>query len=172
MTHGVFFGVAQECSKSFVSRREKMQKALTCPQCGHEISVYRNPIPTTDIIIRVARGIILINRKNPPYGWAIPGGFIDYGESAEAAAVREALEETSLTISELELVGVYSDPQRDPRHHTLTVVFTARGQGVPRAADDALEVGVFTEETLPSSLAFDHAKILADFFADRRWTGL
>jgi len=146
-----------------------MKRALTCPQCGHEISVYRNPIPTTDVIIRVARGIVLIKRKNPPYGWAIPGGFIDYGESAEAAAIREAMEETSLVVKDLELVGVYSDPGRDPRHHTLSVVFTARGEGVPRAADDALEIGVFTEDALPSPLAFDHAKILADFFSSKRW---
>jgi ADP-ribose pyrophosphatase YjhB (NUDIX family) len=146
-----------------------MKKAITCPQCGHEISVYRNPIPTTDIIIRVGGGIVLINRKNPPRGWAIPGGFIDYGESAEAAAVREAMEETCLVVKELELVGVYSDPHRDPRHHTLSVIFTARGEGVPRAADDALELGVFTHDALPSPLAFDHAKILADFFAAKRW---
>jgi ADP-ribose pyrophosphatase YjhB (NUDIX family) len=146
-----------------------MKKAITCPQCGHEVSVYRNPLPTTDIIIRVARGIVLINRKNPPYGWAIPGGFIDYGESAEAAAMREAMEETSLKVTDLELVGVYSDPDRDPRHHTLTVVFTGRGEGVPRAADDAVEIGVFTQDALPSPLAFDHAKILTDFFASKRW---
>ena len=88
--------------------------------------MYLNPIPTTDIIIRVARGIVLIKRKNPPYGWAIPGGFIDYGETAEAAAIREAMEETSLVVKDLELVGVYSDPDRDPRHHTLSVVFTRR----------------------------------------------
>ena len=146
-----------------------MKRALTCPQCGHEISVYRNPIPTTDIIIRVPPGIVLIKRKNPPYGWAIPGGFIDYGESAEAAAIREAMEETSLVVKDLELVGVYSDPDRDPRHHTLSVVFTARGEGAPRAADDALEIGVFTETALPSPLAFDHAKILANFFSSKLW---
>ncbi|MBI4964139.1 MAG: NUDIX hydrolase [Desulfomonile tiedjei] len=146
-----------------------MKRAITCPHCGHEVFQYRNPLPTTDIIIRVAGGIVLINRKNPPYGWAIPGGFIDYGESAEAAAVREAMEETSLAVTDLELVGVYSDPHRDPRHHTLTVVFTARCEGVPRAADDALELGVFTQNNLPSPLAFDHAKILMDFFSSKRW---
>jgi ADP-ribose pyrophosphatase YjhB (NUDIX family) len=146
-----------------------MKTAIACPHCGHEVSMYRNPLPTTDIIIRVSRGIVLINRKNPPYGWAIPGGFIDYGESAEAAAVREALEETSLMVTDLELVGVYSEPHRDPRHHTLSVIFTARGDGVPRAADDAFEIGVFNQDTLPSPLAFDHAKILADFFASKRW---
>lgn len=142
-----------------------MRKAIACPKCGHEVLVYRNPLPTVDIIIKVTGGIVLIRRKNPPYGWAIPGGFIDYGESAEAAAVREAAEETTLEIKDLHLLGVYSAPDRDPRHHTLSVVFTASAQGRPLAADDALEVGVFTRETLPSPLAFDHAGILDDFFS-------
>ena len=141
-----------------------MEKAMVCPQCGHEVFVYRNPIPAADIIIRIGGGIVLIKRKNPPHGWAIPGGFIDYGESAETAAVREAGEETSLKVTDLTLFGVYSDPDRDPRHHTLGIVFTARADGQPTAADDAAEIGVFTRNTLPSPLAFDHAKILEDFF--------
>lgn len=141
-----------------------MQKTIRCPECGHEILVYRNPIPTVDIIISVASGIVLIERKNPPHGWAIPGGFIDYGESAEAAAIREAREETTLEIGDLRLFGVYSAPHRDPRHHTLSVVFAAKAQGVPRAADDALSIGVFTQSNLPAPLAFDHADILDDFF--------
>lgn len=127
--------------------------------------MYRNPFPTADIIIRVNQGIVLIKRKNPPHGWAIPGGFIDYGESAEQAAVREAREETSLDVVDLRQFRVYSDPARDPRFHTLTVVFTARADGVPRAADDAMEIGVFTEEELPSPLVFDHADILSDYFS-------
>lgn len=141
-----------------------MKTGVTCPQCGHLVEVYRNPIPTADIIIRMDDGVVLIRRKNPPYGWAIPGGFIDYGESAEHAALREAREETSLDVTELEQFRVYSDPARDPRHHTLTVVFTARGSGQPKAADDAAEIGVFTRGNLPSPLAFDHAVILEDFF--------
>lgn len=141
-----------------------MKNAVTCPQCGYKVSVYRNPIPTTDIIIRIGDGIVLIKRKNPPYGWAIPGGFIDYGERAEEAAVREAFEETSLSIRDLKLFGVYSAPNRDPRHHTLTVVFTARAEGLPKASDDAADIGIFTRNNLPSPFAFDHAQILEDFF--------
>ena len=102
-----------------------METNISCPHCGGVVTVYRNPIPTTDIIITISNAIVLIKRKNPPEGWALPGGFIDYGEAAETAAVREALEETSLKIEGLKLFGVYSDPKRDPRHHTLTVVFTA-----------------------------------------------
>jgi len=127
--------------------------------------MYRNPLPTADVIIRVGNGIVLIKRKNPPHGWALPGGFIDYGESAESAAVREAREETCLEIADLSLFGVYSDPDRDPRHHTITVVFTAQSDGLPVAADDATEIGIFTPDRLPSPLAFDHAKILREFFS-------
>jgi ADP-ribose pyrophosphatase YjhB (NUDIX family) len=144
-----------------------MKEAILCPHCGGEVIRYRNPIPTADVIICVGDGVVLIERKNPPAGWALPGGFIDYGESAEAAAVREAREETSLDVNNLKLFGVYSDPRRDPRHHTLTVVFTAHADGTPRADDDAADIGVFTRENLPSPLAFDHATILADFFMAR-----
>jgi ADP-ribose pyrophosphatase YjhB (NUDIX family) len=130
---------------------------------------YRNPIPTVDIIIELdARGIILIKRAKEPFGWAIPGGFVDYGESLEDAARREAWEETSLKIELLGQLGAYSAPDRDPRHHTISVVFLARARGRPEARDDALEVGVFTKEDLPSPLAFDHAQILADYFARSR----
>ena len=142
-----------------------MKDAIVCPHCGREVVRYRNPIPTVDIIICVDDGIVLIRRKNPPPGWAIPGGFIDYGESAEAAAVREAREETSLDVKDLKLFGVYSDPSRDPRHHTITVVFTAWADGKPRAHDDAADIGVFSRDNLPSPLAFDHAKILEDYFS-------
>lgn len=142
-----------------------MHNLIICSNCGQTVSVYKNPIPTVDIIIRTSGGIILIKRKNPPYGWAIPGGFIDYGESAEHAAIREAEEETSLKISNLKLLGVYSAPDRDPRFHTLSVVFTAESDGVPVAGDDAQDLGVFTHETVPSQLAFDHATILEDYFS-------
>jgi 8-oxo-dGTP diphosphatase len=130
---------------------------------------FRNPAPTVDIIIELdTGGIVLIRRKNPPPGWALPGGFIDYGESAEDAAVREALEETSLHVQLVELLHVYSDPNRDPRQHTMTTVFIAKAQGVPHGADDAAEAAVFTEQHLPTPLAFDHAKILHDYFTYKR----
>ena len=143
-----------------------MKEGINCPKCGALVYRHRNPIPTVDIIIELdAGGIILIKRAKEPFGWAIPGGFVDYGEPLEDAARREAWEETSLKVELLRQLGAYSAPDRDPRHHTLSVVFLARAQGKPEARDDALEVGVFTEEDLPSPLAFDHAKILADYFA-------
>jgi 8-oxo-dGTP diphosphatase len=129
----------------------------------------RNPAPTVDTIIELASGgIVLIRRKNPPPGWALPGGFIDYGESAEHAAVREALEETLLEVELIELLHVYSDPTRDPRQHTIAIVFIARADGIPCGADDAAEAAVFYEHTIPTPLAFDHAKILSDYFIYKR----
>ncbi|MEE4113568.1 MAG: NUDIX hydrolase [Desulfobacteraceae bacterium] len=127
----------------------------------------RNPLPTVDIIIEVKGGIVLIERNNPPHGWAIPGGFVDYGESVEACAVREAREETGLRVHLKDLFYVYSRPDRDPRHHTLTAVFIATADGLPIAADDAKSAGVFSARTLPVPLAFDHADILSDYFACR-----
>ncbi len=134
---------------------------------------HRNPLPTVDIIIEVKGGIVLIERKNPPYGWAIPGGFVDYGESVEDCAVREAREETGLNIRLKDLLYVYSRPDRDPRHHTLTTVFIATADGQPVAVDDAKAAGVFHARMLPAPLVFDHAEILVDYFqcldgADRR----
>ena len=142
-------------------------KFMTCPECGITIPP-KNPFPTVDIIIEIeGKGIVLIRRKNPPYGWAIPGGFVDYGESIENAAVREALEETSLRVELLRQFHVYSSPDRDPRFHTISTVFTARATGSPIAADDAKEAGIFTKETLPDEIAFDHRKILDDYFDNR-----
>ena len=138
----------------------------TCPHCGRTFSEYDNPVPTVDIIITMEGGeIVLIKRKNYPYGWALPGGFVDYGETVEQAAAREALEETSLVVTGLRQFRVYSEPDRDPRQHTLSVVFTAHGTGLPTAADDAADVAVFAKENLPTPIAFDHEKILADYFA-------
>lgn len=128
---------------------------------------YKNPKPTVDIIIELKDGIVLIERKNPPYGWAIPGGFVDYGESVEDCAVREAREETGLNVRLEDLLYVYSRPDRDPRHHTLTTVFLATADGIPVAADDAKSAGVFSARTLPVPLAFDHASILDDYFRYR-----
>jgi 8-oxo-dGTP diphosphatase len=124
---------------------------------------YRNPTPTVDVIIELEAGIVLIERKNPPHGWALPGGFVDEGEAVSAAAVREAREETSLEIQLTEQFFCYSDPRRDPRQHTLSVVFLAQATGTPRAADDAGRVQVFPRDRLPAVLAFDHAQILSDY---------
>jgi ADP-ribose pyrophosphatase YjhB (NUDIX family) len=148
-----------------------MNRTITCPQCGHSITTFRNPAPTVDIIIRVGTGVVLIKRKNPPFGWALPGGFIDYGEPAESAAVREAKEETCLDITDVRQFRVYSDPDRDPRGHTLAVVFIARAEGLPCGADDAAEAVIFAKDDLPESLAFDHAQILRDYFDDEAGRG-
>jgi ADP-ribose pyrophosphatase YjhB (NUDIX family) len=117
-----------------------------------------------DIIIEIeSKGIILIKRKNPPYGWAIPGGFVDYGESLEKAAVREAKEETNLDVKLIKQFHTYSDPKRDRRHHSISTVYIAKGKGIPKAKDDALEIGIFNESTLPEEIAFDHRAILKDY---------
>lgn len=129
------------------------------------MTTYRNPSPCVDIIIyEPGRGIVLIERKNPPLGWALPGGFIDYGESAESAAEREALEETCLEVEILGLVGVYSEPDRDPRQHTLSITYAASARDISPLAggDDAARAVFFELDNLPE-LAFDHAKIIADF---------
>lgn len=141
-----------------------MKESIQCPHCGKPVVKYRNPLPTVDVIIALQEGIVLIRRKNPPFGWALPGGFVDYGESLEEAAIREAREETSLEVTLLSQLGAYSDPQRDPRHHSITVVFTARAAGEPKAADDAAEIGVFKQQNLPEDLAFDHGEILRDYY--------
>jgi 8-oxo-dGTP diphosphatase len=138
---------------------------FSCPSCGQVTEQYRSPVPTVDIIIEYASGIILIKRRNLPHGWALPGGFVDYGETVEKAAEREACEETGLSISKLRMFHVYSDPARDPRQHTITTVFMATGSGVLMAGDDAGEAAVFTKENLPEPLAFDHAGILDDYFS-------
>ena len=129
---------------------------------------YRNPAPTVDIIIATPRGVVLIKRRNPPYGWAIPGGFVDYGETVEKAARREAMEETGLKLQRLKQFHVYSDPRRDPRQHTIATVFTASAMSDPKAGDDAAEAKVFRQREIPRKMAFDHAKILRDYFMMKR----
>ena len=125
------------------------------------------PLLAADALITLVdqpgRPFVLIERKYPPLGWAIPGGFVDVGETLEQAAVREAKEETCLDITLTVLLGMYSNPKRDVRNHTVTAVYLAEARGMPRAADDAKNFGLFTFDTLPSSLAFDHALVLADF---------
>lgn len=135
-----------------------------CPHCGQEI-MPRNPYPTVDVVLyHPQRGVVLVERSNPPYGWALPGGFVDYGESVEAAARREVREETGIDAGPLILLGVYSDPGRDPRFHTMSTVFVARVQenASPVAGDDARCARFFPLHALPS-LVFDHRRILDDF---------
>ncbi len=126
------------------------------------------PPVAADVIIEIGDQIVLIERKNFPPGWAIPGGFVDLGESVEAAAVREMREETSLDVELTALLGIYSRPGRDPRGDTVSVVYVGRSSGAPRADDDAKAVGLFAPGRLPSPLAFDHAEVLADYVAYRK----
>lgn len=125
------------------------------------------PLLAADAIIELLdypnRPFVLIERVYPPYGWAIPGGFVDVGESLEHAAIREAKEETSLDVELTGLLGIYSNPQRDPRNHTVTAVYIAQAHGTPMAADDAKTYGLFSFDNLPEQLAFDHAQVLEDY---------
>ena len=126
--------------------------------------IQSGPFITVDIIIELPEGIVLIERSNPPYGWAIPGGFLDYNESLEDCAIREAKEETSLDVYDLKQLHTYSKPGRDPRFHTVTTVFTAQGKGVPRADSDAANLKVFKlEDALKLDLAFDHKQVISDY---------
>jgi len=138
---------------------------IECPECQAKIIQYHNPVPTADIIIEIKDKIVLIDRKNEPHGWAIPGGFIDYGETTEKAALREAKEETGLDCQIIALLGVYSDPARDPRSHTISTVYVAQASdnSVPKGADDALTARLFHPDEFPDQLAFDHAAILKDY---------
>ena len=136
--------------------------------CSYYDKMKKIPRITVDIIIEIDNGIILIKRKNPQYGWAIPGGFVDYGESLESAAIREAKEETGLNIENLRQFHTYSQPGRDPRGHTISTVFIAKCIGTPKASDDAAEIGVFAKDNLPEDIAFDHRKILEDYFSNKK----
>ena len=134
---------------------------------------YRNPAPTVDLIIEMSdrphRPIVLIERLNEPYGWALPGGFVDYGESVETAAVREAKEETSLDVTLIEQFFVYSDPARDARKHTLSIVFIATAVGDPVAQDDAENLAIINPWEVPQNLCFDHDQILQDYWRYRHY---
>lgn len=141
-----------------------------CPRCGHEWPL-RNPLPTVDIIIALEGEtpprVVLVSRKNPPPGWALPGGFVDHGETVEEAAVREAKEETGLDITLIRQFHVYSDPSRDKRGHMMSTVFLARASGVPVGADDAKEARGFAPDDLPEDMAFDHREIIADYLGGK-----
>lgn len=125
------------------------------------------PLLAVDAIIELldkpGRPIVLIERKNPPYGWAIPGGFMDVGERIETAAIREAKEEVCLDVTLTALLGMYSDPKRDDRGHTVTAVYVAEAKGQPQAADDAKNLAIFNLDNLPGELAFDHKQVLEDY---------
>ena len=157
------------------ARSDPATGPLLGPNVNHEIHTPMppkgpSPLLTVDIIIRMDADpdrVVLIRRRNPPPGWAIPGGFVDFGESAEAAAVREAREETMLEVTLDRQLHTYSDPSRDPRGHSVAVVFLATATGTPTGADDAAEARIFTRATLPAEIAFDHRAILDDYFTGR-----
>ena len=141
---------------------------IVCSNCGSSLNMYKKHVPTVDILIVYEQGIVLIERKNPPFGWALPGGFVDYGESVEQAAVREAKEETGLVVELVSLLGVYSDPARDSRQHTISTVFVAcphNPQILPQSGDDARQARIFSFDNFPESLAFDHGKMVQDYLA-------
>lgn len=124
---------------------------------------FKRPFLTVDIIIEIDGGIVLIERRNPPLGWALPGGFVDYGETLENAAKREAKEETALSVHLMEQFHTYSEPSRDPRHHTVSTVFIARANGKPKGGDDAAKAVIVDPAKPPSPLVFDHATIIEDY---------
>jgi len=130
------------------------------------------PLLTVDVVVELVdrpgrpfHPVVLVRRAHPPPGWALPGGFVEVGERVEEAAVREAREETGLEVTLRALLGVYSDPARDPRGHTVSVVYVGTARGEPRGMDDAREAAAFTPPDWPSPLAFDHALILEDYLA-------
>lgn len=137
------------------------------------LSCSRGPFLTVDGIVEYKGGIVLVKRKNPPLGWALPGGFVDYQESLEKAVVREVKEETNLNFEKIKQFRAYSKNKRDPRFHTVSVVFSGKGRGLLAAASDALQAEVFKTEGrkklkgLPPDIAFDHKDILRDFFASK-----
>jgi ADP-ribose pyrophosphatase YjhB (NUDIX family) len=162
-------GICEGCHQL---EKEK-SKTVLCPKCGTTIREYRSPLPTVDILIQCRtqdneEELVLILRKKEPKMWALPGGFCEYGESLEEGAVREAKEETGLDVELIEQFYTYSDPRRDPRHHSITTVFLARSMGEPTAGDDAGAARLFKESNLPDTLAFDHGRILDDYLIYRK----
>lgn len=130
---------------------------------------FKNPVPTVDCIIELPQErLVLIRRKNPPVGWALPGGFVDEGETLHAACVREAREETGLEVDLTEQFFTYSDPARDPRKHTLSTVYIGWAEGDPKGADDAAEAKAFSLNELPKDLCFDHGTILKDYLTYKK----
>jgi ADP-ribose pyrophosphatase YjhB (NUDIX family) len=131
---------------------------------------HKGPRVAVDAIVVRGGSVLLVRRKWPPPGWALPGGFVDRGETLEQAVCRETLEETALVVVKLRQFHAYSDPKRDPRQHTVGVVFEVDTRGEPTAGDDAAECRFFPMDALPADVAFDHRQIVAEF-RDRRWPG-
>jgi 8-oxo-dGTP diphosphatase len=139
-----------------------MGNRLVCPYCGRDLDRFDQPRLTVDAVVHDTRGgVLLIERLNPPPGWALPGGFVDPGETLETAVARELREEAGLEATRIEQFHTYSDPHRDPRHHTVSTIFLVDAAGAPRAGDDAGRAAFFPYDRLPP-LAFDHRDILAD----------
>lgn len=143
-----------------------MEQTVICPNCGVPTNIFRNPAPTVDVVIHdPEQGVVIISRANEPHGYALPGGFVDYGEQVEAAAIREMKEETNLDVELQGVLGVYSRPDRDPRLHTLSTVFVGRAKNPDalKAGDDAAKAKFYALSDLPEPIVFDHKKILSDF---------
>jgi ADP-ribose pyrophosphatase YjhB (NUDIX family)/O-acetyl-ADP-ribose deacetylase (regulator of RNase III) len=171
--------MAQELLRHLSENKSHLREIIFCLKDKKTYSVFeknalgyldyivnklKSPFLTVDAIIQIKGGIVLIKRNNPPFGWALPGGFVDYGESLEQAVVREAKEETGLNITDLKQFHTYSDPDRDPRFHTVGTVFTAKAKGKPKAGDDAAGVKVASLKEINSlDFAFDHAQIIKDY---------
>lgn len=177
--------MAQEVLKLLKEHQTSIREIIFCLYSKNDYEIFeknalgyldyivnklKSPYLTVDAIIETSSGVVLIERSNPPSGWALPGGFVDYGESLEKAVVREAKEETNLELTDLKQFHTYSNPDRDPRFHTVTTVFAAKAKGKPKAGDDAAAVKVFTEHSLPANMAFDHRHVLQDYFSWRRKT--
>jgi O-acetyl-ADP-ribose deacetylase (regulator of RNase III)/ADP-ribose pyrophosphatase YjhB (NUDIX family) len=175
--------MAQEVFKHLIENKSRLKEITFCLYDKEAYDIFKKvaisyldyitnkikqPLVTVDAIIEINGGIVIIKRKNPPFGWALPGGFVDYGESLERAVVREAKEETGLRISLLKQFHTYSQPRRDPRFHTIATVFIAKAEGKPKAQDDALDLAVIKKTEINNfDFAFDHKKILQDYFRDR-----
>lgn len=173
--------MAQEALKHLREENTTLEKIIFCLYDQEAFGVFNKgvlgyleyvttklsggPFVTVDVIIELPDGIVIIQRSNPPFGWALPGGFVDYGESLESAVKREAKEETNLDLTEIKQFHTYSDPDRDPRFHTIGTVFIAKAKGKPKAGDDAADLKIVKPEEIKKiQFAFDHGRILEDYF--------